>query len=256
MRSLLQVLFLFIFCACHSENINPTLNSTKPELYCADNLEKQYIIKVVKFTSLHAGIVLPIKYLNFNNDFKHYSYVAFNWGDEGFYKAGSSILAQALAAPGAMFLKTPAVVYAVPIIGSNDNIHEAIKSCKHPGCNSHQKYYYDEISTYFKAVDILLTQSQLVKLSNIVMGYLKKDAKGQVIKIGTSAADFSDGYSPYGQFYKSSQQYQGFKNSCNGMLAEILSEALPHFGSFNSLMAEPLFKYLDKKKKENKSCFK
>jgi hypothetical protein len=204
-----------------------TLNCTSLWADCAG---KDVAIYVVKLTSLHTGLIIPNTNHIFKDEFKDAPYIVVNWGSELFYRAGSDEKEQLAAAPAALLMEGPGVVLIEPQYRLNNVNNSASESAK-----------------------INISKEELSKLENAILKLVKKDNKGELLKLATNGKDNS--LAQYdGNFYRSTVNYQGIKLTCNGMIGNLLSENTENFGKFNSYLPNPLMQYLEEKSKDASTC--
>lgn len=214
-------------------------------------------VYVVRFTSLHSGIVVPTSILNLGPVFSEYSHVAFNWGDLGFYKAGYSEWSQKLAAPKAILWPTEAVVYIEPVLFSEEDVEHfrTSENCNLLSCGRNV-LTEKKIQSRYDFIEVRVNQTQMDILSQQLNRLIKRDDNGQVAEIIMPNAVNSDAYPRHSRFFPSSKKYFGLFGTCNSMVNESLT-FLEEFNNFKSYLPNTLFDEVEKRiKNVPESCVK
>ncbi len=155
----------------------------------------------IKTNGVHTDIILPVKteQINWsklikqeqiNNDSNTYEYIAFGWGDKGFY------------------LETPT--------WSELKFSTAFKATTGLGTTAMHTTYYNRLQENSNCRKIMISKEQYARIISHIEKSFKKDENGFFIKIKTNAH-----YGYTDAFYEGTGSYSLFK-TCNSWANETL----------------------------------
>ena len=221
----------------------------------------------------HTSLVIPKNKLDIGHYFSDFEFIEINWGDYGFYKAGSNQLSQILAAPKALLLPSSSVMY---IVGRpkqrqlwcnqyNKSIHYSEtdklllseKNSQENNINICSKMIIDNeiILSYFDGIVIWITPADYDAIVEIVNNSFKLDINSQSIDIGNGYL-FDPVYSTVGRFFESNKHYYGAFQTCNTYTAQLLGEieSIKSFKNTLVFRSDTIFKFLIEQNKKGNKC--
>lgn len=225
----------------------------------------------------HTSIVIPNKNIELGKQFKKFPFLEINWGDKGFYKAGSSQLKQKIAVPKALLVPSQSVLYVVGVpenktrwcalhdsaieLSDKDKLllsrHKQNNNQKHINTCSKIEHDYGDLFQYYDARQIWVTQEDFSALIKKINHSIRLNSNGNPVDLGNGYL-FNSAYSTASRFFESDSDYYGIFYTCNSWSAEILGEveSLKEIESAHIYRSEAIFQFIEQEIKDANSCVK
>jgi hypothetical protein len=194
--------------------------------------DKPYSIYVYKGSDIHSSLLLPSQFLKIAPYFSQFSYVEFNFGDEGFYKAGTDVAKFVTRGAVAMTKGGQGVILLTPVAKSVAERNAFCAKSSIDSCIDIQ--FLNPLIDARRGFEIRITEKELKNLSEAIRKLVKFDDKGTPA-VAAEAAEW--GYASDSFFFRSTAYYQGFTNNCVQLNARLLNANLENMPNASPSMA-------------------